>query len=95
MKITIRMGPPILGRGYLEAISDDEIRRVATEQESRTDGIHGKLNTVVYHSVPNPDSTFGVFTSRTGEPTSAGSASRRASRRSTTSPPTRSRATWA
>ena len=29
VKVTIRLGPPILGRGYLEAVLDSEIERVA------------------------------------------------------------------
>jgi CxxC motif-containing protein (DUF1111 family) len=58
VRVTIRMGPPILGRGYLEAVSDSEILRVAAEQAGRSDGIHGRVNHVVYASAPNPDPTF-------------------------------------
>ena len=61
LKITIRIGPPVLGRGYLEAIADSEIMRVEAEQATRTDGIHGRINHVVFHSVPNPDTSFGTF----------------------------------
>ena len=32
VKVTMRLGPPILGRGYLEAVLDSEIERVAAEQ---------------------------------------------------------------
>jgi len=56
--VTIRVGPPILGRGYLEAVLDSEILRVAAEQAERTDAIHGRVNHVVYASEPNPDPTF-------------------------------------
>src|SRR5262245_15332010 len=38
-KVTIRIGPPVLGRGFLEAIEDSEIERVAAEQAARGDGI--------------------------------------------------------
>ena len=55
LKISERVGPPLFGRGYLEAISDAEILRVEAEQATRTDGIRGKVNRVVYHSEPNPD----------------------------------------
>src|SRR4051812_38034391 len=41
VKVTLRVGPPILGRGYLEAILDSEIVRVEGEQKLRTDAIHG------------------------------------------------------
>lgn len=61
VKRSIRLGPPVLGRGYLEAIADSEIERVAAEQALRTDGIHGRVARVVFHSVPNPDARFGTF----------------------------------
>jgi CxxC motif-containing protein (DUF1111 family) len=60
VKTTIRMGPSVLGRGYLEAIDDSEIERVAAEQANRTDAIAGHINRVVYDSEPNPDTTFGA-----------------------------------
>jgi CxxC motif-containing protein (DUF1111 family) len=47
---SVRVGPPVLGRGYIEAIDDAEIERVAAEQATRTDAIHGRINRVVYHS---------------------------------------------
>jgi CxxC motif-containing protein (DUF1111 family) len=58
VKVTTRVGPPILGRGYVEAILDSEIERVASEQSKRTDGIHGRINHVVYASEANPDTRF-------------------------------------
>jgi CxxC motif-containing protein (DUF1111 family) len=45
-----RIGPTVMGRGYLEAIADAEIERVAAEQARRTDGIKGRINRVTYHS---------------------------------------------
>jgi CxxC motif-containing protein (DUF1111 family) len=62
VKVTTRVGPPVLGRGYLEAIDDAEIERVESEQAARSDAIHGFINRVTYASVPNPDATFGTFT---------------------------------
>ncbi|HVU03737.1 MAG TPA: di-heme oxidoredictase family protein [Polyangiaceae bacterium] len=56
--VTTRVGPPILGRGYMEAILDSEIERVASEQASRTDGIHGRVNHVTYASEANTDTRF-------------------------------------
>lgn len=58
LKITTRVGPPIIGRGYLEAVLDSEIERVAQAQAARTDAIHGRINRVVYASEPNPDTRF-------------------------------------
>jgi CxxC motif-containing protein (DUF1111 family) len=58
VKVTIRVGPPVLGRGYLEAVDDAEIERVAAEQAARTDVIHGRVNYVTYASQPNPDTRF-------------------------------------
>lgn len=58
VKTTIRLGPPVLGRGYMEAVLDSEIERIEAEQAARTDGIHGKINHVAYASEANPDGFF-------------------------------------
>ena len=58
LKLTIRIGPALFGRGYLEAISDDLILAGETAQAARTDGIHGRVNRVAYRSQPNPDTTY-------------------------------------
>ena len=58
VKVTTRVGPPIIGRGYVEAVLDSEIERVAAEQATRSDGIHGRINHVVYASEANPDTRF-------------------------------------
>jgi CxxC motif-containing protein (DUF1111 family) len=47
-----RIGPPVTGRGYIEAVMDSEIERVAAEQATRTDGIRGRINRVTYRSQP-------------------------------------------
>lgn len=65
IRTTVRLGPPVLGRGYVEAIADSEIERIAAAQAVRGDGIHGVVNRVVFSSVPNPDPTFGQH--QTGE----------------------------
>ena len=59
--VTSRVGPPVLGRGYLEAVDDAELVRVRDAQALRTDGIHGTIGTAIYASVPNPDPSFGSF----------------------------------
>ncbi|HEX4340453.1 MAG TPA: di-heme oxidoredictase family protein [Polyangiaceae bacterium] len=56
--VTKRIGPPILARGYMEAIDDSEIQRVESEQAARSDGIHGRINHVVYASEMSADPTF-------------------------------------
>jgi CxxC motif-containing protein (DUF1111 family) len=58
VKVSTRVGPPVLGRGYIEAIDDAEILRAASAQSSRTDAIHGRVNHVTYASEPNPDTRF-------------------------------------
>jgi CxxC motif-containing protein (DUF1111 family) len=62
IKLTIRIGPPVLGRGYIEAIADTEIERVAAEQAERDDGIHGRVNHVDYASEANIDTRFEPYT---------------------------------
>jgi CxxC motif-containing protein (DUF1111 family) len=58
VKVTTRVGPPVLGRGYMEAVDDSEIERVAAEQAERDDGIHGRVNRAVYTSLENEDKRF-------------------------------------
>ena len=58
VKVTTRIGPPILGRGYMEAILDEEIERVQAEQAARDDEIHGRINHVAYASLENDDKRF-------------------------------------
>lgn len=62
VKLSTRVGPPILGRGYVEAVLDSEIERVAAEQAARAaDGIHGRINHVAYASEANPDTRFHTY----------------------------------
>jgi CxxC motif-containing protein (DUF1111 family) len=65
VKVTTRLGPPVIGRGYIEAIADSEIERVAAEQAARGDEIHGRVNRVAYGSEPNEDTRFHSY--RKGE----------------------------
>jgi len=58
LKLTVRNSPAVFGRGYLEAISDAEVERLAAEQAARSDGIHGRINRVTYHSQHNPGTLF-------------------------------------
>lgn len=63
VKVTIRIGPPVIGRGYLEAIADSEIERMEAEQAGRTDGIHGRIARVTYHSERSADDAFHTHVS--------------------------------
>jgi CxxC motif-containing protein (DUF1111 family) len=58
VKLSLRVGPAVFGRGYLEAIADAEIERMEAEQSTRSDGIHGRVNRVTYHSEANPGQPF-------------------------------------
>ena len=58
LKLSLRVGIAVVGRGYLEAVSDDEILRVAAEQAARGDGIHGQVNRVTFHSQANSDTRY-------------------------------------
>jgi CxxC motif-containing protein (DUF1111 family) len=67
VKVTTRLGPQLIARGYLEAIDDAEIERVEAGQAMRTDAIHGMINRVTYQATPNPDTTFSNYhTGQTG-----------------------------
>jgi len=58
--VTTRLAAPLFGRAYLEAILDSEIERVAGEQSVRSDGIHGRVNRVSFHSTGSVDPAFPV-----------------------------------
>jgi CxxC motif-containing protein (DUF1111 family) len=62
--VTIRLGPPVLGRGYMEAIADSEIERIAAEEATRADAIHGTIPMATFDSVPSGD---GFSTYQTGD----------------------------
>jgi CxxC motif-containing protein (DUF1111 family) len=67
IKVSQRLGPPLLGRGYIEAVLDSEIERMETEQSQRTDGIQGRRNHVLYASEPSTEPEFDQF--QKGDPT--------------------------
>jgi hypothetical protein len=50
IKRTLRLGPPVLGRGYIEAVDDAELLRLEAEQAARSDAIHGVVNRAPYAS---------------------------------------------
>ncbi len=59
--VTTRLGPPILGRGYMEAVLDSEIERVESEQASRSDAISGRINRTQYQSTESAAPEFDPF----------------------------------
>ena len=65
IRVTNLVGPPLFGRGYMDAVADSEIERMASQQATRSDGVHGRVNRLVFVSQPNPDSTFDSH--RTGD----------------------------
>ncbi|PZR09359.1 MAG: hypothetical protein DI536_22525 [Archangium gephyra] len=58
VKVSRRAGIPVMGRGWLEAVADSELVRVAAEQALRTDGVSGRINYVKWMSEPNSDTRF-------------------------------------
>jgi len=65
VKRTIRLGPPVFGRGYIEAVDDAELARLEAEQAARGDAIHGRRNHAVYASLPHNDPTSGAASGAT------------------------------
>jgi CxxC motif-containing protein (DUF1111 family) len=58
LKVSTRIGPAVFGRGFLEAIADEEIERVESEQQARGDDITGRIHRVAFQSEANPDTRF-------------------------------------
>lgn len=65
VKVTVRVGPPVLGRGYIEAIDDAEILRVADLQAQRSDAIKGRVAYATYASALSDG--YGQDTFHAGE----------------------------
>jgi CxxC motif-containing protein (DUF1111 family) len=61
IKLSQRLGPPLLGRGYIEAVLDSELARVEQEQSQRSDAIHGRRNHVKYASEPSTEPDFDSY----------------------------------
>lgn len=58
VRISIRQGPPVLGRGYIEAVEDSELLRIAELQANEQSEVRGRVNHVVYASEANSDQRF-------------------------------------
>lgn len=61
IKLSQRLGPPLLGRGYIEAVRDSEIVELELEQSQRSDAIHGRRNRVQYASEPSTEPDFDSY----------------------------------
>jgi CxxC motif-containing protein (DUF1111 family) len=62
-RTSVRIGPAVFGRGYIEAISDAEIERVAAEQAAAAGQgapVSGRIHRVAFQSEANPDTRFPV-----------------------------------
>lgn len=57
-QVSTRIGPAVFGRGFMEAIDDAEIERVAAEQAARGGPIRGRVRRVPWRSAANPDARF-------------------------------------
>lgn len=58
VRVSKRLPPVVFGRGYMEAVRDDEIERVAAEQQARPDAIKGRIHRVAYGSAMSADPAF-------------------------------------
>lgn len=58
LRVSVRVGPPLLALGYIEAVAESEILRVAAEQCARGDGVCGTYYRVKYESTQSADPQF-------------------------------------
>lgn len=58
VRISVRQGPPVIGRGYIEAVEDSELLRVAELQAKEQTEVRGRVNHVIYASEANSDQRF-------------------------------------
>lgn len=61
IKLSTRLGPPVFGRGYMEAVDDAEIERVEAAQAAAGGPVSGRINRVTFHSKANPGSAFHAY----------------------------------
>lgn len=61
LRTSRRIGPAVFGRGYMEAVADEEIERAAAAQAERDDGISGRIHRVPYQSELPGDPAFGSW----------------------------------
>jgi len=61
LRTSRRIGPAVFGRGYMEAIADAEIERIAAAQAERDDGISGRIHRVTWDSALPSDPAFAPW----------------------------------
>ena len=61
IRTSVRLGPSVLGMGYLEAISDAAILAQESVQSAGTEGVHGRANRVSYQAEGNADRRFHSY----------------------------------
>jgi len=59
--VTVRFGPAVYGRGWLEAILDSEIERVESAQSEAGSEVSGRINRIPYQSEANPDTGYHIY----------------------------------
>ena len=59
--VTVRFGPAVYGRGYLEAVLDSEIERIEAAQREAGSEVSGRINRVPYQSEANPDTGYHAY----------------------------------
>lgn len=59
--LSVRIGPAVFGRGFIEAIDDDVIVAGETAQQGRDDGISGRVHRVDWQSEANPDTSIHSY----------------------------------
>lgn len=58
LKQSTRVGPSVWAAGAIEAVDERELLRLEAEQATRTDGVSGRVNRVVFASERSADSAF-------------------------------------
>lgn len=61
IRTSLRFGPAVFGLGYVEAVRDDEILRIESEQAASAGPVKGVANRVSYGSEDNADARFHVY----------------------------------
>lgn len=55
---SVRIGPAVFGRGFMEAVDDAEIERVEREQQAGDDGVSGRIHRICRTARDNDDQAF-------------------------------------
>lgn len=67
-RVSRRLPPAVYGRGYLEAIADEEIETLAMQAKGRRNGIGGRIHRVRYGAELNTDKRYHSYAPGTGSP---------------------------